>query len=143
MAPKPFMAGNSRLFDPRGLGQPPAKGHFWRVVQPWVYSLVGLLFVAVVLALFYPTWKRGQHMKAQTEFLQKDINRKQEELANLQEEAGRLKDDPFTVERMSRDTLNVARPGEVIFKFQPYRTNALTPQEGSLPAAPMEAKKKP
>lgn len=82
-------------------------------------------------------------MKAQTEFLQKDINQKQEELANLQEEAGRLKDDPFTVERMSRDTLNVARPGEVIFKFQPYRTNALTPQEGRLPAAPMEAKKKP
>lgn len=137
------MAGNSRLFDPRGLGEPPAKGHFWRILQPWVYSLVGLLFVAVVLALFYPTWKRGQHMKAQTETVQRNINLKKQELSDLQEESGRLKDDPFTVERMSRDTLNVARPGEVIFKFQPYRTNAFAPQEGKLPTAPQEAKKKP
>lgn len=137
------MAGNSRLFDPRDLGQPPAKGRFWRVLQPWVYALVGLLFVAVVLALFYPTWKRGQHMKGQTETVQRDINLKRQELSDLQEEAGRLKDDPFTVERMSRDTLNVARPGEVIFKFQPYRTNALNPLEGKPPNAPIEAKKKP
>jgi len=108
-----------------------------------VYALVGLLFVAVVLALFYPTWKRGQHMKAQAEFLEKDINLKKQELSDLQEETGRLKDDPFTVERMSRDTLNVARPGEVIFKFQPYRTNPLSPQDGKLPRVPVEAKKKP
>jgi len=137
------MAGNSRLFDPRDLGQPPAKGHFWRILQPWVYALVGLLFVAVVLALFYPTWKRGQHMKTHMENVQRDINLKKEELCGLQDEAGRLKDDPFTVERMSRDTLNVARPGEVIFKFQPYRTNALNPQDGRIPSAPVEAKKKP
>ncbi len=82
-------------------------------------------------------------MKTQAEFLQKDINLKKQELSDLQEEAGRLKDDPFTVERMSRDTLNVARPGEVIFKFQPYRTNSLGPGEGKLPSAPVEAKKKP
>lgn len=82
-------------------------------------------------------------MKGQTETVQRDINLKKQELSDLQEEAGRLKDDPFTVERMSRDTLNVARPGEVIFKFQPYRTNALNPQEGKFPNAPIEAKKKP
>jgi len=82
-------------------------------------------------------------MKAQTESVQTDINLKKQELSDLQEETGRLKDDPFTVERMSRDTLNVARPGEVIFKFQPYRTNALFPQEGKLPTVPLEAKKKP
>lgn len=128
------MADNSRLFDPRGYGAPASKGHFWRVLQPWVYALVGLLGVAVVLALFYPAWKRGQRLKDQSEFLQNEITRKKQELADLQEEAGRLKDDPFTVERMSRDTLNVARPGEVIFKFQPYATN---------PAAPGEAKRSP
>ena len=82
-------------------------------------------------------------MKDQTESVQRNINLKKQELSDLQEESGRLKDDPFTVERMSRDTLNVARPGEVIFKFQPYRTNALAPQEGKLPTAPLEAKKKP
>ena len=82
-------------------------------------------------------------MKAQAENLQRDINLKKQELSDLQEEAGRLKDDPFTVERMSRDTLNVARPGEIIFKFQPYRTNAPVSQEGKLPTAPVEAKKKP
>jgi cell division protein FtsB len=120
------MAGNSRLFDPSGLGQPPAKGHYWRILQPWVYSLVGLLFVAVVLALFYPEWKKGQNMKGRLQALQTDIQNQKQELGELQELSGRLQDDPFTVERMARDTLSVARPGEVIFKFQPYATNVNT-----------------
>lgn len=137
------MAGNSRLFDPRGYGAPPAKGHFWRIIQPWVYALVGLLAVSVVLALFYPAWKRGQRLKEQAEFLQNETNRKKQELAELQEESGRLKDDPFTVERMSRDTLNVARPGEVIFKFQPYPTNAPSSGEGKRPVGSTEASQKP
>ena len=137
------MADNSRLFDPRGYGAPPAKGQFWRVIQPWVYALVGLLAVSVVLALFYPAWKRGQRMKEQAEHLQNEITRKKQEITDLQEEAGRLKDDPFTVERMSRDTLNVARPGEVIFKFQPYPTNTASPGEAKKPGTSMEASQKP
>ena len=123
------MAGNSRLFDPSGVGQPPAKGYYWRILQPWVYSLVGLLFVAVVLALFYPEWKKGQNMKGRLQALQADIQNQKQELGELQELSGRLQDDPFTVERMARDTLSVARPGEVIFKFQPYATNMNTPGE--------------
>ena len=137
------MADNSRLFDPRGYGSPAAKGQFWRVIQPWVYALVGLLGVAVVLALFYPAWKRGERLKAQAEFLENEITRKKQELADLQEEGGRLKDDPYTVERMSRDTLNVARPGEVIFKFQPYPTNSVAPGEGKRPAVSAGANPKP
>ena len=123
------MAGNSRLFDPSGLGQPPAKGHYWRILQPWVYSLVGLLFVAVVLALVYPEWKKGQNMKGRLQAMQAEIQNQKQELGELQELSGRLQDDPFTVERMARDTLSVARPGEVIFKFQPYATNVNTPGE--------------
>lgn len=136
------MAGNSRLFDPRGYGQPPAKGQYWRVLQPWIYSLVGLLFMAIVLALFYPAWKRSQQMKGQIEAVQSKINLKKVELSELQDETGRLKDDPFTVERMSRDTLNLARPGEVIFKFQPYQTNAMGPGESKTKSVLFEAKQK-
>jgi hypothetical protein len=44
---------------------------------------------------------------------------------------------------MSRDTLNVARPGEVIFKFQPYPTNATGPGEAKRPAGAVEANQKP
>jgi cell division protein DivIC len=137
------MADNSRLFDPRGYGAHASKGQFWRVIQPWAYALVGLLAVAVVLALFYPAWKRGQRLKDQSESLQTQITQKKQELADLQEEAGRLKDDPFTVERMSRDTLNVARPGEVIFKFQPYATNPAGPGEAKRPAGQQEASQRP
>ena len=74
------MAGNSRLFDPRGLGQPPAKGHYWRILQPWAYALVGLLFVAIVLALFYPAWKRGENMKVMSEKVQRELDEQQQML---------------------------------------------------------------
>jgi len=137
------MAGNSRLFDPRGLGQAPAKGHYWRVLQPWAYSLVGILFVAIVLALFYPAWKRGENTKAQAIKVQREVEEMKQELGVLQDEAGRLKNDPFTVERMSRDSLGVAKPGEVIFKFQPYRTNAPTPGDAKRTVRGMEALRKP
>jgi cell division protein FtsB len=137
------MADNSRLFDPRGYGSPQPKGQFWRVLQPWVYALVGLLGVAVVLALFYPAWKRGERLKDQAEHLQNEMHRKKQELTDLQEMAGQLKDDPFTVERVSRDTLNVARPGEVIFKFPPYTTNPAGPGEGKRPTGTTEASQKP
>jgi len=137
------MAGNSRLFDPRGLGPSPAKGNYWRVLQPWAYALVGLIFVAIVLALFYPAWKRGENTKIMAETVQRELDEKKQELSELQDEAGRLKDDPYTVERMSRDTLGVARPGEVIFKFQPYRTNALTPGDAKRTIRGSEAMRKP
>jgi cell division protein FtsB len=137
------MAGNSRLFDPRGLGQAPAKGHYWRVLQPWAYSLVGLLFVAIVLALFYPAWKRGENTKAQAIKVQREVEEMKQEVGVLQDEAGRLKNDPFTVERMSRDSLGVAKPGEVIFKFQPYRTNPPTPGDAKRTVRGMEALRKP
>jgi cell division protein FtsB len=137
------MAGNSRLFDPRGLGQAPAKGHYWRVLQPWAYSLVGLLFVAIVLALFYPAWKRGENTKAQAIKVQREVEEMKQEVGVLQDEAGRLKNDPFTVERMSRDSLGVAKPGEVIFKFQPYRTNTSTPGDAKRTVRGMEALRKP
>jgi cell division protein DivIC len=137
------MAGNSRLFDPSGFGQTQARGHYWRVLQPWAYSVVGILLVAIVLALFYPAWRKGQNMRSKAEILQNEIQTKKEELAELQDEAGRLKDDPFTVERMSRDTLSVARPGEVIFKFQPYPTNRPVPGEAKRPIRSTEAMRKP
>jgi cell division protein FtsB len=82
-------------------------------------------------------------MKSKAEVLQNEIQTKKEELAELQDESGRLKDDPFTVERMSRDTLSVARPGEVIFKFQPYPTNRPAPGEAKRPIRSTEAMRKP
>lgn len=137
------MAGNSRLFDPRGLGQPPAKGQIWRILQPWAYALVALLFVAIILALFYPAYKRGENTKVLAEKMQRELEEAKEELAELQDEAARLKNDPFTVERISRDTLGVAKPGETIFKFQPYRTNAVVPGEAKRPSKRAEAWRKP
>ncbi len=68
-------------------------------------------------------------MKGRLQAMQAEIQNQKQELGELQELSGRLQDDPFTVERMARDTLSVARPGEVIFKFQPYATNVNTPGE--------------
>jgi hypothetical protein len=96
-----------------------------------------------VLALFYPAWKRGENTKIMAETVQRELDEKKQELSELQDEAGRLKDDPYTVERMSRDTLGVARPGEVIFKFQPYRTNASTPGDAKRTIRGSEAMRKP
>ena len=126
-----------------GWGQAPAQGHYWRILQPWAYAMVGLLFVAIVLALFYPAWKKGETIKLKAEKMQRELDEKKQELADLQDEATRLKDDPYTVERISRDPMGVAKPGEVIFKFQSYPTNAVGPGEGKRQGRSSEAMRKP
>lgn len=90
--------------------------------------------VAVLLALLL-TWhvidgKHGlsvwEHERVQDRALQREIDRLQQENAQMQQQIQRLQSDPDAIERAAREKLHYAKPGEVIY---------------TLPAAPANANK--
>jgi cell division protein FtsB len=81
--------------------------------------------LAVLLALTL-TWhvidgKHGlsawEHERAQDRALRQEIQRLQQENAQMQLEIQRLQSDPDAIEREAREKLHYAKPGEVIYSL--------------------------
>jgi cell division protein FtsB len=60
--------------------------------------------------------RRSQEQAAD---IQKEIDHLNEENQKLQEHVRALKSDPVEIERVAREDMGLARPGEYIFKIQP------------------------
>ena len=69
--------------------------------------------------------------------VQQEIQQLNEENQKLQKRVQSLKSDPATIERIAREEMGLARPGEYIFKIQPKAGEPSTPL-----AQPAEPSKK-
>ena len=96
----------------------------------------GLLGVFVVVLLVHNVFGAHgflamRHTRQEIERVKKDIDRLNTENAQLEDEVKALKTDPHTIEKIARDDLGLARPGEVIIKIpqalQPAPNSALKP----------------
>jgi cell division protein FtsB len=59
--------------------------------------------------------------------VQREIDLMNEENRRLEEDVKSLKTDPSSVERIAREEMGLARPGEFIFKIQPKSGDAAAP----------------
>jgi cell division protein DivIC len=86
-------------------------------------SLGFMVFVVVVgvgMALLFVPLLRQQHLMQQELLrLDREIARQQALEKQQKTEIEALRTDPGYVERTARNKLNLARPGEVIFRFEP------------------------
>jgi cell division protein FtsB len=73
----------------------------------------------------------------QSAAIQKEIQQLNDENQKLQSRVHSLKSDPAAIERIAREDMGLARPGEYIFKIQPKPGQPTTPL-----AQPAEAPKK-
>jgi len=98
-------------------------------------------FLAIALALLLLQDVFGTHgliamRRSQQEAAQvkKEIDQIDEENRQLQESVRGLKSDPASIERIAREEMGLARPGERIFKIPP-KAGESSSQAGSSPAA--------
>jgi cell division protein FtsB len=70
----------------------------------------------------------------QSATIQKEIEQLNRENQKLQNRVQSLKSDPAAIERIAREDMGLARPGEYIFKIQPKPGEPTTPL--ALPAEP-------
>jgi cell division protein FtsB len=93
-------------------------------------SLALIIAVALVWAwkLFYPQFKQTRELTTKKDAIELDILRDEETLKHLREKQQRLLSDPRFVEKIAREELGLAKPGETVFKFEDKngRLNAST-----------------
>lgn len=81
---------------------------------------IGLLLLAGLLAVvvwFYPLINTSEQMRKRVYALDAQIARAEAEQRQLRGTIDALMRDPKAVERVIRESLNYARPGETVFRF--------------------------
>jgi cell division protein FtsB len=86
-------------------------------------SLGFVMFAAVLLGgvglLFLPQLQRRHALQQELLQLDKQIATEESQEKELRAEIDALKTDPVYVERTARQKLNLVRPNETIFRFEP------------------------
>jgi cell division protein FtsL len=93
-------------------------------------ALLGLLLLALAVHDIFGThgYLATRRTGREIDKMKADIEQLSRENGQLEQEVQKLKSDPRTIERIARDELGLARPGEVIIKI---------PQSQQLPQNPL------
>ncbi|MCB1070925.1 MAG: septum formation initiator family protein [Verrucomicrobia bacterium] len=86
-----------------------------------IYRISAGLLIALVciglFILFYPKFKQFNDYSGRKLRLQEEIHEQEELLRHLRMKQERLMNDPRFVEKIAREELGWAKPGEVVFRF--------------------------
>jgi cell division protein DivIC len=77
---------------------------------------VGLL-ILIVLKLFMPKIERQKELRVRENAVRQDIQREAEQLRMLKLKQEKLQEDPRFIEKIAREDLGYAKPGETVFRF--------------------------
>ena len=91
-------------------------GGFKEKFMQWFTVAMVAVIVIGGLVMVYPTYRRGQALKAQDAELQTKIDGKKREIAQLVENQRRFRTDADFVESIARQNRRVF-PGELVFVF--------------------------
>lgn len=89
----------------------------WKLINRICLILLIGLVVAIVVSLFLPLIERQKELRAREAELRLDIQKEAEKLRMLKWKQEKLKEDPRFVEKIAREEIGYAKPGEVIFRF--------------------------
>jgi cell division protein FtsB len=110
----------------------PPPNRIWAFVRRRASMLMGIALAALLIHDVF-----GEHgflamrrARLEAEQLQQEIQQINAENARLAEEVQALKSDPRIIERIAREEMGLAKPGELIFKLPPKpETPKEKPQE--------------
>ena len=114
---------------------PPASGvlafavklMIWALIQKIAWTAIAILAVILLLAAFVPKIKQCQDLQKVEAQKAEELRIEQEIYDQLKQQQERLRTDPHFVERIAREEIGLAKPGELIFKFvddEPATTSA-------------------
>lgn len=88
--------------------------------------VVALVVVAVLLLIgmcYLPLIQENQRMRADNLRLERELQQETEKSKQLISQINALQNDPKTVERLAREKLGYAKPGETVVHFETPPTN--------------------
>ena len=87
----------------------------------WLLLLAGLLLVGV---WYLPLIQQNERMQRENLRLERELEKEKDKSRQLQADIDALRNDPKTVERLTREKLGYAKPGETVVRFESPATNA-------------------
>ncbi|MBI3850577.1 MAG: septum formation initiator family protein [Verrucomicrobia bacterium] len=97
-------------------------GLWGKLTRLVVFLLLLAAFLGVAL-WYWPLIQQNERMRKRILELETQIQ-KEEEIARQQKTSiDAMRTDPKTVERLARETLGYAKPGEIVIRFEPSPTN--------------------
>jgi len=89
----------------------------WKFTQRLSLLAIVALTVGIVLRLFLPLLDRQKELRAKEAALREDIQTEAEQLRMLKLKQEKLQEDPRFIEKIAREDLGYAKPGETVFRF--------------------------
>jgi cell division protein FtsB len=89
-----------------------------------------LLFLSFLIGVFFwylPLFQQNERMRKQTHLLDGKIKREEQVNRQLEAAINNLRNDPKTVERMVREKMGYAKPGETVIYFEPPKESLFLP----------------
>ncbi len=86
--------------------------------------MIGLIVLACLLGVFFwylPVFQQNARMREQILVLESQVRVEEQKQKLLQATIRNLREDPKTVERLAREKLGYAKPGETVIYFTPPR----------------------
>lgn len=91
--------------------------NYWVMIYRIGWIVLAILVVVAVVAMFVPQIEQYNELHRKEAVLQDEIRLEEEIVKHLKDQQERLKSDPRFVEKLAREELGYAKPGETVFRF--------------------------
>ena len=89
----------------------------WKFTQRICLIAIILLLALILWQIFKPRFVQIKELSTTAEMERQDIQREGEKLRMLKLNQEKLQEDPKFIEKIAREDLGYAKPGETVFRF--------------------------
>jgi cell division protein FtsB len=100
----------------------------WDKLTRVVIGLLLLAFLVAVGVWYLPLIRQNEAMRREVLRLDAQIQQEAETKRQLSATVESLSNDPKAIERLAREKLGYAKPGETVIRFEAPATNSFAPQ---------------
>jgi cell division protein FtsB len=100
----------------------------WSRLTKVVVALVVTAFVLLIGMYYVPLIHQNERMRANILQLKTQLQKEEENSKRLKAEIDAIRNDPKTLERLTREKLGYAKPAETVIRFEQSPTNTTTRQ---------------
>ena len=93
----------------------------WQQMNQVLRVLLFLALWLLLISFFLPPYKQLQRDRAAYDQLHRQVTEQKALLARLTRQVALLKNDPTYLETIARDSLEMMKPGETIFRLEPRK----------------------
>ncbi len=104
------------------------EGSIWDKLTRVVIGLLLLAFLVAVGVWYLPLIRQNEAMRREVMRLDDQVKKEAETKRQLNAAVESLSNDPKAIERLVREKLGYAKPGETVIRFEETPTNSAPPQ---------------